>query len=188
VFGVVSPLAHVDAACLDAWAEILLAAPDSRLLWLTDTAEADTVTRERFKRLMALREIAPERIDMRHRLEDVARQRAIGEMALVLDSLPVSLGTAALECLWCGTPVLSLRGDAPWRSTAAGLLTAAGLGAWVAAGRDDYIAKAVACSGATAASREGLRQRLLASPIMDAAGFADAFGRAIEGMWDELSA
>jgi predicted O-linked N-acetylglucosamine transferase (SPINDLY family) len=167
----------------------LLAAPDSRLLWLTDTAEADTATRERFRRLMALREIEPERIDMRPRLEDAGRQRAIGEMALVLDTFSVSLGTAALECLWCGTPVLSLRGDASWRSSAAGLLTAAGLGEWVAAaGRDDYIAKAAACSGATAASRAGVRQCLQASPIMDAAGFADAFGRAIEGMWDELSA
>jgi predicted O-linked N-acetylglucosamine transferase (SPINDLY family) len=178
----------VDAACLDAWAEILLAVPESRLLWLTDNAEADTATRERFKRLMALREIGPERIDMRPRLEDAARWQAIGEMALVLDTLPVSLGPAALECLWCGTPVLSLRGDAPWRRTAAGLLATAGLGAWVAAGRDDYIAKAVAITGNTAAARERLRQCLLASPVMDAAGFAGAFGRAIEGMWDELSA
>lgn len=187
VFGVVSPLAHIDEDCLDAWAEILLAAPESRLLWLTDTAEEDTATRERFRRLMALREIEPERVDLRPRLEEAARRRAIGEMALVLDGFAVSLGPAALECLWCGTPVLSVRGDASWRRTAAALLAAAGLGEWVAAGRDDYVARAAATTGNTAASRERLRQCLQASPIMDATGFADAFGRTIEALWDELS-
>jgi predicted O-linked N-acetylglucosamine transferase (SPINDLY family) len=51
---------------------------------------------------------------------------------------------------------------------------------------EDYVASAVALAGdlpALADERQGLRARLLASPICDLDGFADDLATAFDGMW-----
>ena len=56
---------------------------------------------------------------------------------------------------------------------------------WIASDPDDYVRLAIAKSEprALAALRAGLRERLRASPLMDAARFATHFEAALRGMW-----
>ena len=66
------------------------------------------------------------------------------------------------------------------------MLTAAGLGDWVAISEEDYIAKAVALAGdlpKLAALRAGLREQVSTSPLFDAKRFARNFEDALWGMW-----
>jgi protein O-GlcNAc transferase len=62
----------------------------------------------------------------------------------------------------------------------------AGLGDWISASPQDYIEKAAAFAAdlpALSALREGQRERLLSSPVCDAARFAGNLENAFRGMW-----
>ena len=85
-----------------------------------------------------------------------------------------------------GVPTLTLAGDTLLARQGAGMLTAAGLGDWVATSVTDYIDKAVALVGdlpKLAALRAGLREQVSASPLFDAQRFARNFEAALWGMW-----
>ena len=65
----------------------------------------------------------------------------------------------------------------------------AGLADWIAGDEDEYVAKAVAHASdlsALAALRSGMRKQLLASPLLDAAKFAEHFERAAREMRNSL--
>jgi predicted O-linked N-acetylglucosamine transferase (SPINDLY family) len=68
------------------------------------------------------------------------------------------------------------------------MLHSAGLEDWIAENDDEYVAKAIAFANdrdALAELRQGLRARLIASPLCDARRFARHLEAAFEGMWQE---
>jgi predicted O-linked N-acetylglucosamine transferase (SPINDLY family) len=68
------------------------------------------------------------------------------------------------------------------------MLTAAGLGDWVATGEADYIDKALELANdlpKLAALRAGLREQVRVSPLYDAKRFARNFEAGLWGMWQE---
>jgi protein O-GlcNAc transferase len=85
-----------------------------------------------------------------------------------------------------GVPTLTLAGNTLLARQGASLLTAAGLGDWVANNVEDYIAKAVTLTSdipKLAALRAGLREQVSVSPLFDAPRFARNFEDALWGMW-----
>ena len=111
---------------------------------------------------------------------------AHGEVDMILDTFPYPGGTTTCEALWMGVPTLTLAGDSLLSRQGASLLSAAGLGAWVANSQEEYVAKAVAFASdlpKLAALRAGLRAQVLASPLFDAPRFARNFEDALWGMW-----
>jgi len=182
---VLSPAALASEDCLDAWAEILLAVPAASLVWLSDSAPEDAASRDRLRRLLALREIDAGRVEVLPRLPVADRRKLIANSSLILDSFPQSLGLAAYECLWLGTPVLNLAGTGDWQRSGACLLAAAGAGDGVCETRADYVgrASALAMQSIDRDQRLARRQRLLASPACDLAGYAEALTSALEQCW-----
>ena len=82
-------------------------------------------------------------------------------------------------------------GDRFLSCTAGSIVRNAGLPDWIAADKDDYVAKAVAFAEnrqRLAALRAGLRQQVLASPLFDAPRFARHFEDALWGMWQRYRA
>ena len=68
------------------------------------------------------------------------------------------------------------------------MLHSAGLEDWIADDDDDYVEKAVAFANEPlrlAMLRDGLRDALIASPLVDASRFARHLEAALEGMWRE---
>src|SRR6185437_12279548 len=86
--------------------------------------------------------------------------------------------TTTLDALWCGVPVVTLRGRAFHERLSASILASAGLEALVADSLPDFAAKArdlALDTAGLATLRAELRERLLAGPVGDAPGFAQAF-------------
>ena len=85
-----------------------------------------------------------------------------------------------------GVPTLTLAGSTLLARQGASLLTAGGLGQWVANSAAEYIEKAVVLTedlSRLAALRAGLREQVRVSPLFDARRFARHFEEALWGMW-----
>jgi protein O-GlcNAc transferase len=80
-------------------------------------------------------------------------------------------------------PTLTLPGNTLIARQGASLMSAAGLGEWVADSQEDYIAKALYWNEHTeglAELRSNLRDKVRASPLFDGPRFARAFTDALE--------
>lgn len=103
---------------------------------------------------------------------------------IALDTYPYNGGTTTCEALWTGVPVVSWRGGRHVARLGASILGQLGLDDLVADDVEGYVARAVALAGDAArlrALRAGMRGRMLASPLMDHAGFT----RELESAWRE---
>ena len=185
VFGSFNNLAKLSDPCVAAWARLLAALPGTRLVLkaqhLADRAVA-AATRARFGALG----IDGGRIELRPMTADTASHlAAYREIDIALDTFPYPGVTTTLEAIACGVPVLTLAGDGTLLRLQEGIAMQAGLADWIAADRDDYVARALrhAADRATlAAQRATLAARALASPLFDGRRFAADFADAVEGM------
>jgi predicted O-linked N-acetylglucosamine transferase (SPINDLY family) len=178
-------LAKLGDAVLALWSRVLLALPQARLrlqsAQLTDAA----VRQEVLQRLQALG-VERARVDL---LGDVSRHDyllAHGEIDFLLDSFPYPGGTTTCEALWMGVPTLTLTGDGWLARQGAALLSAAGLGDWIAQDADEFVRLALAHGGdrqRLAALRARLREQVAASALFDAARFARHFEDAMHSLW-----
>lgn len=185
VFGSFNAWPKHSDPCLDLWAEILRATPDSRLV-LKSRAFADPDTaaaaRARFER----RGIAPARVELRARLEDPRAHLALYTgIDVALDPFPYNGVTTTCEALAMGVPVVTLAGTRPAGRAGMALLTRLGHPEWIARSPQDYvrIALDLARDRAKRASlRMSLRGELMASPLGDAKRFATHLDGAFAAM------
>lgn len=175
-------------ATLDAFAAILRAAPDAKLL-LKNRALADASCRAALHARFAQRGIAGTRVLLDGPAEHDAFLAAYARVDIALDAFPYSGGTTTMEALWQGVPVLTFDGDRWAGRTSLSLLLAAGLDEWCLPDRDAFVARAVALARAPetpamlARLRSGLRDRLRHSAACDSA----ALCRALEGIYESLA-
>ena len=171
-FGSLNHTAKLHDGLLDAWAELLLAAPGSRL---AVAAVPDAQRGEDIAGRLERHGVARERLELVPRLPRAEFARLLGRIDLALDSFPYSGGATTMETLWCGVPVLALAGDFGFARSGASLLEAAGLGEWVTHTQADYVARGAALAAdprALRARAAGLRDHLARSVLLDQPGFA----------------
>lgn len=186
-FGSFNNLTKVGDAVLALWARVLVSVPDSRLFLKTKQLEdrsvrEDIVTRFGYHGIDAGRLILQGSVQSR--AEHLASYQRLD---IALDPFPYPGITTSAESLWMGVPVLTLAGESFLARQGLGLLSNAGLPEWIAVDADDYLKRAVSHAAdleSLAALREGLRSRVLASPIFDAPRFARHFENALWGMWE----
>jgi predicted O-linked N-acetylglucosamine transferase (SPINDLY family) len=105
---------------------------------------------------------------------------------IILDPAPYSGANTTCDALFMGVPVITAPGIRTASRSAASILTAAGLGEFIADGANDYVRRAVDLAGEPerlASLRRCLRARLQSSPIMDEAGFTRDLEAAYRRMW-----
>ena len=182
-FGCLNNFCKTNEAVLRLWAEVLAAVPRSRLLLRCPQGSAQT----RVRAFFAAQGIAANRLDL---IAWTARRaeffRLLGSMAIALDPFPYNGGTTTCESLWMGVPVLTLPGTQPAARQGLSLLTAAGLGEFAAADQADFLSRAVRLAAdlpRLAQLRAMLRERLQASPLMDAPRFTHNIEAAYRAMW-----
>jgi tetratricopeptide (TPR) repeat protein len=173
-FGAIGDLRRATPEAVALWAAALRAVPGARLLlgspegaWPQPVADRLGAMFSNFGvidrvSLQGPHESGPVNFDLFARVD------------VLLDSAPVNGMNDVAEALWMGVPVVTLPGSRRAGRTGAAILEAAGLGDWIAATPESYAALAAGLADAAdlAQLRAGLRDRVAASPLCDAEGFA----------------
>lgn len=181
-FGCLNSSCKVNAETLVRWAPILRALPRSRLRLLS----AEGKHREAIRATLARHGVAGERVDFVAR---TARERYFAyyrDIDVGLDALPYNGHTTSLDSYWMGVPVVTLVGATVVGRAGWSQLNNLGLTELAAHREDEFVAIATDLARdlpRLAELRRTLRQRLEASPLMDARGFAHAIEAAYRTMW-----
>ncbi|SME99280.1 Predicted O-linked N-acetylglucosamine transferase, SPINDLY family [Tistlia consotensis] len=184
-FGSFNRLSKVCGRTLDLWAAALAAVPAAR--FLVKAGELDSPgERERLTAALAGRGVAPGRLELRGASGRAEHLAAIAEADLLLDTTPQSGSATTAEALWMGVPTLTPLGARPGGRASASLLHCVGLEEFVVADPDGFGTRAAALlagPGRLARLREGLRDRLRRSPIVEARPLVAALEAAYRERW-----
>lgn len=186
-FGSFNNVNKLNSHVCDAWAAILRAVPDARML----------IKSTRFKTAEGGDPVIAEFVARginRERLRAIPGKPSLGEhlatyaeLDLCLDPFPYNGTTTICEAFSMGVPTLTLKGDRHSGRVGETLLAAMGMSEdFVADDIDDYVRRAVDWAGRSdelAAMRPGMRARLKASPLGDERGHARAMEAAYRAMW-----
>ena len=111
---------------------------------------------------------------------------SFAEADVALDPFPYGGGTTTLHTIWMGVPIIAMRGDTALGLATPTMLEGFGLLDFVANTPDEYRDKAIALArdpSRLVEIRANLRQRMAASPALDAAGLARNVENAFRTMW-----
>lgn len=185
-FGSFNTLAKLSPTTMALWAKVLAAVPGARLT-LKDFRLRDLDVRTSVAAAFAAHGVAEDRLDLVGFLKDRADHlAAYGNIDIGLDPTPYNGTTTTCEALWMGVPVVTLAGGRHAARVGVSLLTRVGLGGLVAMDADGYVEICRRLAGdkeALAALRAGLRARMAASPLCDAAGRTRAAEAAFRDAW-----
>jgi predicted O-linked N-acetylglucosamine transferase (SPINDLY family) len=169
---------------LDLWAEVLSAAPGSRLV-LANSALGKECNRLRLADRFASRGIGADRLEMLgpapHR-EFLAYNDRID---VALDAFPNNGGTTTMEAFWQGVPVLSYSGDRWAGRTTASIARRSPAAEFVRGDAKDLaaFAGALATDPATPARLAALRRTLRADLARSSACDTPSLARAMESLY-----
>lgn len=183
-FGSFNHFSKLNGAVVQVWAAILRRTPGSRLL-LKGKGSQDPLLRQRILSAFEEEGVPGRRILLEGwavpQSEHLAQYRNVD---LALDPFPYNGCTTSIEALWMGVPFVALEGVHSLSRHGIMLLSQVGLQELAAATPAACVATAVELAShkeRLSPLREGLRSRLLASPLCDARGFA----RRMEALYRE---
>ena len=187
-FGSFNNTAKLNDAVLDAWARILKAVPDSRLIlkWRTF---ADAPFRRRVTDTFATQGIAAERIELRPMSSHRELLEQYADIDIALDPFPFSGGHTSCEALWMGVPVVTLPQERVVSRQTWSFLNNIGLPGLAAKDIDGYVqlAAGLASSPDTLKElRQSLRERMRGSPLCDVQRFTRLLEEAYRVAWQEV--
>lgn len=186
-FGAFNKVNKLNDVVLDAWAAILQAVPDARLV-LKWQAYKDKTAIKSVSERFAKRGIDLARLEFRPEsgyLELLKQYTR--DIDIVLDTFPHSGGATACDALLMGVPVVTFSGNIPISRQTHGFLRLMDLEQeLVACSLQDYIDKAIRLAGSSESIyeiRSSLRERFVASPLCDGAGFTRDFEALMRSVW-----
>jgi predicted O-linked N-acetylglucosamine transferase (SPINDLY family) len=186
-FGCLNNFAKVTVPTLAAWSRILQALPGARLLLHAHAGSH----RERVRELFVQECISGDRVVFSDRAPLVEYYRLYERMDVALDPFPFGGGTTTCDALWMGVPVVSLAGQTAVGRAGLSILSNVGLSELVAHDPEQYVRLAVSLAQdlpRLSQLRGSLRERLQASPLMDAPRFARHIETAYRFMWQRWCA
>jgi predicted O-linked N-acetylglucosamine transferase (SPINDLY family) len=184
-FGSFNRLTKVLDPVLRAWAEIMRAVPNSRLVLKDGLFNRDSYETPILAALAA-EGIAAERITVLDRVDRAGHFAAYREIDIALDPFPHGGGMTTLDALWMGVPVITMPGRTISSRLAAATLAALDQGEFIAADLKSYVARAVDTAAdldGLARMRSTLRPRLAKSAVGDPTRYARAVEAAYREMW-----
>lgn len=185
IFGSFNRMTKVNGQTLDAWAAVLKAVPDSRML-VKLRIMSDELLREAQDHFVR-RGIDASRI-IAVPFTQSAKEHALmyGRMDVALDAFPYNGTTTTCEASWMGVPVVVMAGDSHRSRVGVSLNTALGQTDLIARDVDDYVRIAATLASDRAAlgrRKMGLRAAMNASVLCDESGYARRFERTLRMMW-----
>ena len=189
-FGSFNKFPKISPPLLKMWSQILAAVPGSKLL-IKAKSLGDSSTRAVAARMFDAAGIAADRVTFTGWHGETAEHLAMyGQVDIALDTFPYHGTTTTCEALWMGAPVVSLAGTTHVSRVGASLLTAVGRNDLVATSQTQYVQTAVALANdrsRLSELRATMRDRMRASPLIDAAGFTRNLEAAYREMWRSSS-
>lgn len=185
-FGSFNVIPKLSPRTMDLWAAVLRAVPGSRML-LKARSLSSPGLRERLTHSFASRGIPADRLELIPYVDSHREHLGLYQRVdIALDPTPYNGTTTTCEALIMGTPVVTLQGDRHASRVGASILRSVGLSELVAQNDAEYvsIATRLAADGARRSQLSAaLRERMLTSPLCDAAGFARSFERVLRDAW-----
>jgi protein O-GlcNAc transferase len=184
-FGSFNSFTKINDPTLEAWANILRAVPNSRLLMKARPVENPS-TRQKLLAFFKDRGITTDRLDLRPWVTMPEHIALLGSgIDLMLDTFPYNGHTTSCQCLWMGVPVVTRSGNTFRSRVGETILLHLDLSDFIARDFEEYqhIAIALATDLTRLRSlRPLLRERMIASPLCDARGFTRALEEAYQSM------
>ncbi len=168
-FGCFNHLNKLNPAVLHVWGTILKANPSTRLL-LKARQLTDSHDQQQFRQVLADAGLPLDRVLLEGVSSYADYLASYAKVDLALDPFPYTGATVSMEGLWMGVPVLSRVGASMLSRSGVNLLANLNMHEFLADSDDAYIAKALYWTENTvrlAEIRQGLRQRLNESPLLD---------------------
>jgi predicted O-linked N-acetylglucosamine transferase (SPINDLY family) len=170
---------------LSVWGRILHARPDAQLLLMVQERTPQDARAQMLPRLERLG-LPVERIYISPQLP-LDEFMSLGTVAdIALDTAPVSGGTTTLHSLWMGLPIVARDSREAAEGSTARTLEVLGCGEWVAPDDDGYVERVLSLLDSPQAlltHRQGIRDRMLASPLMDYRQRTRELEQAFRLMW-----
>jgi predicted O-linked N-acetylglucosamine transferase (SPINDLY family) len=182
-FGSFNHIAKLNQRVLDLWASVLRQAPESRLLVLAVPDEAAAACIRG-----ALTGIDPGRVSTLGRLARADYWRQFAEVDIALDPFPYNGGATSCDTLWMGVPLVTLAGDYGFSRSGASILANTGMHRLIARTAEEYLRLALGLAGDLQGLRRlrlSQRQRMLASPLLDAPAYVQALEAAYRQIWQQ---
>jgi predicted O-linked N-acetylglucosamine transferase (SPINDLY family) len=184
-FGSFNIVAKINLAVVALWSKVLQRSPGSKMLIKSGGLDSQTARRWLIE-LFAASGIGEDRLELRGKVSSQAGHLQLYErMDIALDTFPYHGTTTTCEALWMGVPVITLAGRSHMSRVGVSLLTNIGLPELIAETPEDFAAIAAKLGDdrlRLSALRAGMRERMLASPLMD----ADRFARNVESAYREM--
>lgn len=162
-----------------------MAVPESRLI-LVARGGRDSSLISYIESQFAQYGVAPERLDIKGIMSSHDYLDTYNEADLCLDPFPFNGGTTGYDSIWMGVPFITWPGDMLVSRMGKAILNNVGLAELVVESESDYVNLAVALAHdreRLKGLRANLRERMQASPLMDAPRLARSLEQAFRGMW-----
>lgn len=184
-FGCFNNNAKITKKVVACWSKLLHALPQAQL-YLKSKPFKDATVRESYMKMFARNGITAERLRFAGGSPRDEFLAAHHEVDIALDPFPFNGCMTTIWALWMGVPVVNLRGDHYVARMGETILSNVGLPEYVTDTPEDYVAKVIALATdlpRLAALRQGLRKRLLGSPLCDGQHFTRHLEEAYRAMW-----
>ena len=181
-FGSLNKYSKITPAMLELWCRLLGQIPDSRLLVHSPPGSH----RDRDLERAGEAGIDPGRIEFVARSSYSDYFKRYGQIDIALDPFPYAGATTTCDALWMGVPVVSLAGRTAQSRAGLSILSNVDLAECVARSTEEYLQIAQDLSRdlpRLASLRSTLRDRMRASPLMDAVRYAHDVEDAYRRMW-----
>lgn len=188
-FGSFNNFAKTTDEMLLLWHEILEKVPGSKLI-LKSKVFAYAYGREYISARLSALGFSLERIDLRP--ATATHMQEYREVDIALDTSPYVGGATTCEALYMGVPVITLEKDRHASRFGYSMLKSIELEECIAATKEDYVMKAVDLANdldhLDKLHQGGLREKMLASPLMDPAIYMSDLENAYRKIWLDLVA
>lgn len=176
-FGSVCSPTQLSEKLLSTWCRLLRKLPRSRLRLADPLYKDASLSHEVLEKFRA-REIDPQRVEL---VGSFNLRAFLNSIQVTLDPYPWNAAEIACQSLQEGTPVVALRGDRLSSRTTVSVLTAAGLGQWIAESSEQY-SELAAHIVAEPLSRLRLQQQVAASELCRTEAWSLAFINALSSL------
>lgn len=187
-FGSFNNFTKVTDEIIRVWGQILMQLPTARLL-LKSSAFGNAAARRMAGERLADAGIEAGRVELRPANFDYLPE--YGDLDIALDTYPYPGGGTTCDALYMGVPVITLAGRRHGARFGYSLLQNVGLPECCASSEEEYVSAAVLLARDIPRLRRlhaGLRERMKASPLMDARDYMKAVETGYECMWENFQA